>query len=65
MIERGYTSHDVEYILQYGKIVKKELKKNTQSWTYEISGLDIEGDDGSVVVAIIKCMSAVIITVLG
>ncbi len=65
MIERGYTSHDVEHILKFGEIVKKEFKNNTQSWTYKISGADLEGDEGSVVVAIIKRMSAVVITVLG
>ena len=65
MMERGYTSHDVEYILAHGKIDKQEFKDNTQTWTYKISGADLEGDDGSIIVAIIKRMSAVIITVLG
>ena len=65
MLERGYTSHDVEYILTHGKIVKQEFKNNTQTWTYKISGADLEGDNGTIIVAIIKRMSAVIITVLG
>jgi len=47
------------------KIDKQEFKDNTQTWTYKISGADLEGDDGSIIVAIIKRMSAVIITVLG
>lgn len=65
MIERGYTSHDVEYILMHGKIDKQEFQDKTQTWTYKISGADLEGDDGTIIVAIIKRMSAVIITVLG
>jgi len=55
----------IEFILQHGIIVKKEFKDKTQTWSYKISGQDLEGDDGAVIVTIIKRMSAVIITVLG
>jgi len=33
MIERGYSTHDVEFILQNGIIVKKEFKNKTQTWS--------------------------------
>ncbi len=65
MMERGYSTHDVEFILKHGIIVKKEFKNKTQTWSYKITGQDLEGDDGAVIVTIIKRMSAVIITVLG
>ena len=65
MLERGYTSHDVEHILLHGKIIKKEFEDHTQAWSYKISGIDLEGDDGAVIVAIVKRLSAVLITVLG
>lgn len=65
MIERGYSTHDVEFILKHGTVVKKEFKNKTQAWSYKISGQDLEGEDGVVITTIIKRMSAVIITVLG
>ncbi len=65
MLERGYTSHDIEHILLHGEVIKKEFKDHTKTWSYKISGVDLEGDDGAVIVAIVKRLSAVIITVLG
>ena len=65
MMDRGYSTHDVEFILKHGIIVKKEFKNKTQIWSYKIAGQDLEGDDGAVIATIIKRMSAVIITVLG
>ena len=65
MIERGYSTHDVAFILKHGIIVKKEFKDKTQTWSYKIAGQDLEGDEGAVIATIIKRMSAVIITVLG
>jgi hypothetical protein len=65
MMERGYSTHDVEFILKHGRIVKKEFKNKTQTWSYKIAGQDLEGDEGTVITTIIKRMSAIIITVLG
>jgi len=31
MMERGYSTHDVEFILKHGLIVKKEFKNKTQT----------------------------------
>ncbi len=65
MKERGYTLQDVVHILLHGEIVKKEYKDKTQNWSYRVQGYDLENDEGTVVVAIIKRMSAIVITVLG
>ena len=64
MRDRGYSTHDVEYILKHGEVIKKEFKAQTQTWAYKIAGQDLEGDDGAVVTVITKRMSAIIITVL-
>jgi hypothetical protein len=64
MKARKYSTHDVEYILLHGTIVKKELKTKTNNWVYTINGNDLDGDDGSVVVTIIRRMSSIVITVL-
>lgn len=64
MIERKYTAHDVEYILLNGEITKKEFNTKAQNWAYTIKGKDMEGDDAGVVAAIVRGMSAVVITVL-
>jgi len=49
----------------HGEIVKKEYKEKTQNWSYRVQGYDLENDEGAIVVAIIKRMSAIVITVLG
>ncbi len=65
MAERGYSLQDVVHILLNGEIVKKEYKNKTRNWLYKIQGYDLENDEGAVIVAIIKRMSAIVITVLG
>lgn len=65
MAERGYSLQDVVHILLHGEIVKKEYKEKTKNWSYRIQGRDLENDEGAVVVAIIRRMSAIVITVLG
>ncbi len=65
MDERDYTLQDVVYILRHGEIVKKEFKDKTHNWSYKFQGHDLGNDQGAVVVAIIKRMSAIVITVLG
>lgn len=65
MAERGYTLYDVVHILLHGRIVGKEHKEKTNNWSYKIHGNDLENDEGTVVIAILKQMSAIVITVLG
>ncbi len=65
MEERGYTLQDVVHILLHGEIVNKEYKDKTKNWLYRVQGHDLENDEGTIVVAIIKRMSAIVITVLG
>jgi len=65
MSERGYSLHDVMHIVLHGQIVCKEYKEVTRNWSYKIRGNDLENDEGAVVLAIIKRMSAVVVTVLG
>jgi hypothetical protein len=64
MRERGYTSHDVEYILLNGRITKKEYSPKTRTWAYTIKGDDLEGDAGGVVTAIVHQWSSIVVTVL-
>ncbi|VEN74410.1 conserved hypothetical protein [Candidatus Desulfarcum epimagneticum] len=65
MAERGYSVHDVQYILTNGEIAKKKFNVKSRNWIYTVRGEDLEGDCGGVVTAIIGRMSAVIITALG
>ena len=65
MEERGYSLQDVIHILLHGEIIKKEYKDATKNWSYKVQGYDLDNDEGTVVVAIIKRMSAIVITVLG
>ncbi len=64
MVERGYTMSDVQYILMYGEIVRKEFKEENNNWAYTIHGADLEGDEGGVITAIISPSKCVVITVL-
>lgn len=65
MRERGYSTHDIGHILLNGKIVRKEFNTDANNWVYTLNGNDLEGDDGSVVAAIIGRMKSLVITVLG
>ena len=65
MMERGYSLQDVEYIILFGVITKKQPHEKTHHWTYTIKGVDLDGDTGQVVASITKNKSSVIITVLG
>lgn len=64
MQKRGYSVHDVEYILCNGSVGTREFKEEYGNWSYVIRGDDLEGDDGGVVVAIITHAGCLIITVL-
>ena len=66
MRERNYTTNDITFILENGKITSKAFNEDVafQNWTYRITGDDLEGDSGCVVVAIISKKGLLIITVL-
>lgn len=63
MQERNFTSRDVLYILKHGHISKKEFDEEHNNWQYAIKGEDLEGDDGTIVTAIVNSNRQVIITV--
>jgi hypothetical protein len=65
MFERGYTTQDVEFILTHGKIQSSEFDKLTGNWKYRFHGDDLDGGTGTVIVAIVRQMSSIVITVLG
>lgn len=65
MTDRGYTMHDVEHILCYGKVSKKEFNHKTGHWKYIIKGEALDGEKGAVVTAIIRRDTLILITVLG
>lgn len=64
MQERGYRMQDVEFILLHGTITGKEFKKDCQHWRYTISGVDLDGDSGAAVTAILQRNAIALITVL-
>ncbi len=64
MVERGYTTHDIEHILLHGSITKKEINTHTNNWVYTVRGFDLEGDEGGVVAAISCLKESIVITVL-
>jgi c-di-GMP-binding flagellar brake protein YcgR len=61
---RGYTVHDVLRILHDGT-VKSVTEEGAGRYRCEISGEDINGDPGAIVVSVIKRSKIVVITVLG
>jgi len=61
---RGYTTQDVLKILQDG-LVKNVTEEETGRYRCEISGMDINGDPGAVIVLAIGRSMIVVITVLG
>ena len=64
MKERGYTLHDVEYILLHGTITGKQFVNSAGNWRYIITGPDLDGTDGSAVTTIIHRNAIVLVTVL-
>jgi len=63
MLERNFTIQDILYILQNGKLTEKAYKEECENWVYSIRGIDLEGEEGRVVTAIISEYSIQIITV--
>ena len=65
MRERGFSIHDVLFILQHGKLTGKKFKEDHGNWTYTIQGQDLDGYDGRVITAIISEQTLHVITVTG
>lgn len=63
MIERNFTISDILLILQKGKLAEKQYEENKKNWKYTIQGADIDGDEGTIVTAIISNRKQLIVTV--
>jgi hypothetical protein len=63
MAERNFTMTDVKYILQEGKLTKKEYNKDLKHWKYSIKGKDVDGVAGTTITAIIDTNTLFLITV--
>lgn len=63
MLERNFTIQDILYICQHGKLTEKKYKEEYENWVYSIRGVDLDGEEGQVVTAIISEYSIQIITV--
>ena len=63
MAERGYKYRDVTYILEKGDLIKTEYNDRTANWKYTFCGDDLDGDSGTIVIALIKQREGVVITV--
>jgi len=61
---RGYSFGDIRHILQNGSILEF-TKKKTEQYVCKIHGEDLEGDEGAVVILVIKDVKLIIKTVLG
>ncbi|MEI8172191.1 MAG: DUF4258 domain-containing protein [Deltaproteobacteria bacterium] len=64
MTLRGYTTQDVVYILETGKVEEIELKPNGE-YHCKVKGHDLDGDRGVVITAIVNESNLLVITVLG
>lgn len=63
MRERRFTIQDILFILQHGELSGKEYREEYENWVYSIRGVDLEGEEGRVVTAIVSEYSIQIITV--
>jgi hypothetical protein len=63
MRERNFTIQDILFILQHGALIGKEYKEEFTNWVYSIRGVDLEGEEGRVVTAIISESTIQIVTV--
>lgn len=59
---RNFSDQDIINVLETGNIIDKEFNEEQGNWKYKISGVDIDGDDGSVVTAVLTAHSQIIIT---
>ncbi len=64
MGQRGYNYRDITYILEKGDLIGTEYNDKAGNWKYTVHGEDLDGDSGTVVIAVIKQREGVVITVL-
>ncbi|MBW1637150.1 MAG: DUF4258 domain-containing protein [Deltaproteobacteria bacterium] len=64
MSEREYNYRDIRHIIYEGTLINTEFNRAVLNWKYTIHGDDLDGDKGTVVVAIAKINEIVIITLL-
>lgn len=63
MGERGFTMRGVLEILKNGELIGTEFSEEHQNWKYKIRGIDLDGDEGTTVSAIIGRNTICLITV--
>lgn len=54
MAERNITMDDIRYVIQWGKVIKVERSSEHENWKCTIQGKDIEGDELTVIAAILE-----------
>ncbi len=63
MRERNFTDQDVVYILETGTIIDTDYDANQECWKYKVSGDDLDGDEGTIMTAVLTAHRQLIITV--
>ena len=63
MQSRNFTDQDVIHILETGNISDKEYNDSRGNWKYKVSGMDIDGEEGIIVTAVLDADNQLIITV--
>lgn len=58
----NFTAADVIHILEYGEVEEKQFDQVRGNWKYRIKGVDIEGESGRVVTAIVSRDTQIIVT---
>ena len=64
MMERGYGVRDIHHIIMDGTLVNAVTNQEAGNIKYTFHGPDLEGDYGSVVLALVTIRNCVVITVL-
>lgn len=63
MNQRGFYTQDITEVLETGSIVSKEFDDKRNNWKYKVEGSDTDGEEGTVITAIISISSQQVITV--
>jgi len=62
MAERGFTSQDIEAIIENGKVVEQEFDAQRKNWKYKVCGTTIDHEYGMVITAIVNHAEQIFIT---
>lgn len=54
MADRDVTMNDIRYVIQWGSVVSVEWSPEYENWKCEIHGKDIEGDELTLIAAILE-----------